>query len=272
MSNSVLVTGTSSGIGEACTRLLAENGFRVYAGVRNPQDRDKWAGDDRIVPVALDLASPEQIQDAVHQIANAAEPYPLYAVVNNAGIMLTGSVVSLALDRVRQVFEVNLFGHWRLTQLCLPLLRTTRGRVINIGSTNGRMAGPTLAAYSATKHALEALSEALQLEVMADGISVSVIEPGAIGTPLWDKVLAWEFAADSSEPGPPDGPSPRREKLERLRHHSRPAAEVARTVLRALQADRPRYRYLVGGDAWRRVAMASLLPRSLRMALRRFKR
>ena len=269
---SVLVSGTSSGIGKACTRLLAESGFRVYAGVRNAEDGHKWSRNDQIVPIIFDLALPEQIEAAVQQIADDSETYPLTAIVNNAGVMLTGCVESMELAHVRQVFEINLFGQWHLTQLCIPLLRKTRGRIINIGSTNGRMSGPKLSAYSASKHALEALSETLQLELAEQGIAVTVIEPGSIGTALWRKVLDWEAGRPSTDPGDADARSRRREKLEWLRDNSRHPSEVAHVVLRALRAERPRYRYLVGRDARLRVIIASLLPRSTRLALRRLKR
>jgi NAD(P)-dependent dehydrogenase (short-subunit alcohol dehydrogenase family) len=271
MPGSVFVSGTSSGIGQACVRLLAERGFRVLAGVRKAGDTEMWAGDERIVPVVVDLASPDQIQDAAHALDGMATQWPLQAVVNNAGVMLTGSVEAFSMAHLRSLFEANLFGHWHLTQLCIPLLRRTGGRIVNIGSTNGRMSAPGLAAYSASKHALEAFTETLYMELHEQGLSVSIVEPGAVRTELWRKVIAWESARPPLEGQAQESKTKRLEKLEFLQARSPGPEHVARAVLRAIQDRKPAYRYVVGADARARVALVSLLPRRALFALRRLK-
>ena len=270
MTASVFVSGTSSGIGRACVRRLAESGYHVYAGVRTAADVHLWTDLVDVEPVIVDLTSTEQVEDAHRRMAEGNDRYPLAALVNNAGTMRTGTVEQLSMADVRYMFDANLFGHWRLIQLCIPLLRVSRGRIVNIGSTNGRMSAPSQAAYSGAKHALEALSESLQLELCEQGIAVSIVEPGAIRTALWDKVLDWE----SRQPIAAAGRSvvvKREQKLRYLRDNSLPADEVAKAVLRAVRAKRPAYRYVVGKDARIRVAMTSLLPRQALHALRRLK-
>jgi len=266
------VSGSSSGIGAECTRLLANEGIHVFAGLRDSSDQEPWANDDRITPIVLDVCSPTQIDAAVETILSS-KAHRLTGIVNNAGIMLTGSVADLDMATVRHLFETNLFGHWRLIQLCLPLLRENRGRIVNIGSTNGRMSAPNLAAYSASKHALEALTETLHHELLDEGVSVSIVEPGVIATKLWQKLLTWEAREEGRNDARRAAASNGRdEKLRHLHEKGSTAESVAKAVLRALRDPKPRYRYIVGTDAWLRVVISSLLSRSAWAALRRAKR
>ena len=187
----VLITGTSTGIGEASARLLAERGWTVYAGVRRDEDGDRLksqlTGDVR--PVILDVGKQADIVRVIADIERDAGPAGLQGLVNNAGIGVGGPFEYLDEDDWRWVFEINFFAIIGLTKAALPLLRDGRGRIVHIGSVGGRVASPGLGPYSASKHALEALAESQRAEFAGAGspIRVSLIEPGEVKTAIWDK-------------------------------------------------------------------------------------
>ena len=191
----VVITGASTGIGAASAVELARRGFSVFAGVRKRCDGERLkAQSPHIVPLLLDVTDAGQIAAAAETVGRAVGDAGLAGLVNNAGIVVAGPLEILPLDQLRLQLEVNVVGQIAVTQAFLPLLRKARGRIVNMGSFNGRIASPYLAPYAASKHALEALSDAMRLELRAWGIRVSVIEPGATTTPIWDKSLA---AADA---------------------------------------------------------------------------
>src|SRR4051794_26861677 len=162
-----LITGTSTGIGEACVALLAAKGWTVYAGVRRDADGERIAathtGDIR--PVMLDVTNAAQVARVVDELAAKVGDTGLQGLVNNAGVGVGGPTEYLDLDAWRTVFEANFFGVVTLTRAAMPLLKRGRGRVVHIGSIGGRVATPGLAPYAASKHALEALAEASRLEL-----------------------------------------------------------------------------------------------------------
>ncbi|MGB9112928.1 MAG: SDR family oxidoreductase, partial [Acidimicrobiales bacterium] len=182
---SVVITGSSSGIGEACVRRLASSGWRVIAGVRTDADGvrlvEQTPGD--VEPVLLDVTEPDHIADLAARLGDS----PLSALVNNAGIAVSMPVEFLPLAEMRRQLEVNLFGQVAVTQALLPSLRRARGRIVNIGSIAGKSALPFLGAYAASKHAMEAISDTLRVELEPFGVQVTVVEPGTIGTPIWSK-------------------------------------------------------------------------------------
>jgi len=188
-SKAVLVTGASSGIGKECALRLASSGFRVFAGVRKDQDgeRLKAEASGSVTPVLLDVTDSASIARAAQSVSRALDADSLHGLVNNAGIAVAGPLEMLPLDALRRQLDVNVIGQIAVTQAFLPMLRAAHGRVIIMGSILGRLALPFVGAYSAAKFALEALAESLGMEVRPFGVSVSIIEPGNIATPIWNK-------------------------------------------------------------------------------------
>jgi NAD(P)-dependent dehydrogenase (short-subunit alcohol dehydrogenase family) len=180
----ILVTGASTGIGRACALRFAELGYRIFAGVRKLADGEALRANSsgNIEPVLLDVTQTESIVGALA----VADDQPLAGLVNNAGIALVGPLELLPIDAWRKQFEVNVIGLVAVTQAFLPLLRRGRGRIVNIGSIAGRSALPGSGAYDSTKFAVEAITDVLRMELHAFGISVSVIEAGAVATPIWE--------------------------------------------------------------------------------------
>ncbi|RKQ87615.1 short-subunit dehydrogenase [Solirubrobacter pauli] len=231
MPKTVLVTGASSGIGRATALALAQRGFTVYAGTRSPLD---YAG---ATPVTLDVTNAEHVA--------ALQDLQLDALVNNAGIAVIGPLETLPLDQLRHQLEVNTVGQLAVIQACLPALRARHGRIVNVSSISGRVALPLYGPYAASKFALEALSDALRRELRGD-VHVSLVEPGAVATPIWQRTLA------ASEM--PTGRYAR--MAERLRELAleaeqtgMPASVVANAVVHALTAPKPRTRYVLGHSA-----------------------
>jgi NAD(P)-dependent dehydrogenase (short-subunit alcohol dehydrogenase family) len=273
----VVVTGASTGIGASCALRLAQQGYHVFAGVRKPEDgerlRQRSAGLLEWLP--LDVTDGATIARAAETVASAQGEHGLAGLVNNAGIAVGGPLEYLSTERLRRQFEVNVVGLHAVTQAFIPLIRRARGRIVHIGSIAGRIASPFTGAYAASKHAVEALTDALRLELAPEGIHVSVIEPGQIKTPIWDKGLQ-EFSAITSQI-PAEGMARYRGRLMALRHildraRARAASPeaVADAVLHALNSPEPRTRYVVGGDARLRLWLTRLLPdRALDMVVLR---
>jgi len=252
---SVVITGASTGIGEACGLELDRLGFRVFAGVRAEADggRLRQRSSPRLVPLRLDVTDAEQVAEAAKTVAEAVGPAGLAGLVNNAGIAVAGPLELLPLDAWRKQFEVNLVGQVAVTQALLPLVRAARGRIVFIGSVNGRLAPPYLGPYAASKHALEAVADSLRVELRTWGILVALVEPGTVKTPIWDKSRA---AADRlAEDLTPEGKALYGEDIEAMRRATErlaargvPAERVVRAVVHALAARRPKTRYLLGAD------------------------
>ena len=247
----ILITGASSGIGLACASRLAALGYRVFAGVRSEAAseviRDTASG---ITPVILDVCEPSSIHDAVGLLGSE----PLAGLINNAGIAAIGPLELVPVDAWRRQFEVNVIGLVSVTQACLPKLRSGRGRIVNIGSIAGRSALPGSGAYDSSKFAVEGISDALRMELQQFGVSVSLIEPGAIATGIWRKTLAEldkqdsEAAPDLSDLYSDLNQSIRKEIVESSEHALAPEV-VADAVVHAMTASRPKTRYVVGRDA-----------------------
>jgi NAD(P)-dependent dehydrogenase (short-subunit alcohol dehydrogenase family) len=264
----VVITGASTGIGEACAFHLDALGFRVFAGVRDPADGERLtrAASDRLVPVHLDVTDAVSVKAAAETVVHALGDAPLSGLVNNAGIAVASPLEFVPLDALRSQLEVNVIGQVAVTQAFLPSLRRSRGRIVNMGSVSGRFASPFMGPYSASKFALEALSDSLRLELRPWGIHVSILEPGVIATPIWRKSL---LAADELATGmPEEAHTLYGRAIEAIRQRVEsiggvPAERVARVVAHALTARRPRTRYVVGRDA--RVAVGlSYLPTRMR--------
>lgn len=186
--HSVLITGTSSGIGQACAEKLAQSGYKVYASVRNSSDYEQWleAKNELICPVKLNVTDQESIQEAFRLI-EADRDYPLFALVNNAGIGISGVVEATDVGDFRHLLEVNVLGVHAVTKTFLPLLRKSKGRIINMGSVAGFFASPGSSAYSASKFALRAYTDSLRIEMIPYGVKVIYFAPGAVESKIWTK-------------------------------------------------------------------------------------
>jgi NAD(P)-dependent dehydrogenase (short-subunit alcohol dehydrogenase family) len=255
-SQAVLVTGSGKGIGAAVTERLAELGFYVFAGIRRAADRDRVRAThpEHVQPIMLDVADEASIAAAAREIAGSLGNRRLAGLVNNAGIAVAGPLEFLPVAELRRQLEINVIGQLAVTQAVLPLLRSARGRIVNIGSISGRSALPLTGAYAASKFALEALTDALRVELMPAGIEVSIIEPGVIATPIWETSL--QHADALLQTMPKAGFEYYGRIINAVRERARaggtrglPARVVADAVVHALTARRPRTRYLVGRDA-----------------------
>jgi NAD(P)-dependent dehydrogenase (short-subunit alcohol dehydrogenase family) len=261
----VLVTGTSSGIGEACARHHAGIGFNVFAGVRRQADAERLTG-DRIEAVIVDVADDASVASAAQQIRAAVGNRGLAGLVNNAGIAVAGPIEYIAGAEFRKQREVNVVGVVRTPQAMLPLIRQGGpGRIVNMGSIGGRVGLPLVAPYNASKFALEGLSDALRRELRPWRIQVALIEPGAVSTPIWDKGV--EQADQIDREAPAELRERYGEVIDEVRKQSEknrtagvPPQEVAEAVAHALTASKPKTRYLVGRDAKLRARMAAIMP------------
>jgi NAD(P)-dependent dehydrogenase (short-subunit alcohol dehydrogenase family) len=269
MYGGVVITGASSGIGEACALRLDALGYRVFAGVRRKEDAERLAqaASERLLPVLLDVTDQEMIRAAARRVGEALGAEPLVGIVNNAGVAVGGPLEFVPLDDLREQLEVNVVGPVAVAQEFLPLLRRGGGRIVQMGSVSGRFASPFLGPYSASKFALEALSDALRVELRPWGIHVSIIEPGVIATPIWKKSLAAADEALAEMPAALEelyGQTLGAVRREVQTLHGIPAARVADAVVHALTSARPRARYHVVGPSARLRLALSYLPTRLR--------
>lgn len=259
----VLITGASTGIGAACAGILAARGYRVYAGMRTPPESAPVAG---VIPVRLDVCSQADWQAVIAQIAQDSPEEGLFALINNAGIGLGGPIEYLPLERFRSQFEVNYFAVIQGIQACLPLLRQgAPGRIVNISSVNGKITTPFLSPYCSSKFALESLTEALRLELWPWQIYATLIEPGVVQTPIFQKSRA--LFDQLKQELPPDALaryaavfSAFERALERIDTQGTAPERVAEVVIKALEARRPRLRYASGKDAKIALALRKVLP------------
>lgn len=274
MARTVVVTGASTGIGEACALRLDAQGWRVFAGVRREQDGQalQRKASERMTPVLLDVSDAASIAAAAENVAAAVGAAGLTGLVNNAGIAVAAPLEFLPIPELRRQLEVNVIGQVAVTQAFLPLIRQGHGRIVNIGSISGRIAAPFVGAYSASKFAMEALTDTLRVELRPWGLHVALVEPGGIATPIWERSIA---AADETLKMLPQQAMEYygaaipavRASAARTAKTGTPAVEVAKAVEHALSAARPKTRYVVGRGARFRVAVIARLPDRLRDAL-----
>jgi NADP-dependent 3-hydroxy acid dehydrogenase YdfG len=242
----VLVTGVSSGIGKALAMHLLENGYRVFGSVRKSADvqdlNQKWP--DRFVPVVFDVTDVDSIETAVAKVQKHLQNKHLTAIVNNAGVSHAGPLLIQPMEEILQSFNVNVFGMLSVIRAFVPLMQGKENKhIINLSSVSGGLTVPFLGAYSATKHAVEALTQGLRRELKMFGIQVTAIEPGMIKTELFDKASVsgtlekYEKTAYA--------------KLWRLFNHSLRKQEakakspliVSQTVLKIIQSSKTKSRY-----------------------------
>jgi NAD(P)-dependent dehydrogenase (short-subunit alcohol dehydrogenase family) len=260
-SGTVLVTGASTGIGEATALHLKQLGFDSVGAVRKDEDAERLRSQG-LRTVKLDVTDVDSIAAARAELGDA----PLAGLVNNAGIAVASPLEFLPLDQLRHQLEVNLIGQVAVTQQFLPALRAARGRIVNVSSIGGRVALPLVAPYNASKFALEAISDSLRRELLPHGVDVIVIEPGGVKTPIWAK--STETANEFQKEMPPEAEQLYGTMVEALRKQTVKIAqqtgiepsEVAEVIGRALTAKRPRTRYLVGREAKIRGPVAKIMP------------
>lgn len=270
-SPAVVVTGSSTGIGAACALELAKQGFRVFAGVRSEADAERLRSQARgsLSPLSIDVTDSELIGAAARSVADAVGEAGLAGLVNNAGIVVAGPLEILPIDELRRQLEVNVIGQIAVTQAFLPLLRAARGRIVNVGSLNGAVAPPYLGPYAASKFALEALTDALRSELRAWGIAVSLVEPAAVQTPIWEKSraaaeqVADRVSSQALELYEADLDAVR-EATYRLAAGGMPVEKVVRAVVRALTAKRPKTRYYVTLESRLAFGVFRLVPDRIR--------
>jgi NAD(P)-dependent dehydrogenase (short-subunit alcohol dehydrogenase family) len=266
-SPAVLITGASTGIGQACSLELDRRGFRVFAGVRSEASAEnvKAKASAQLAPLMIDVTDAASIAAAAETVAKSVGQAGLAGLVNNAGIAVAGPLEALPIDALRKQLEVNVIGQMAVTQAFLPLLRLARGRVVNMSSINGGLAVPYMGAYSASKFALEAITDALRVELRTFGIRVSAVEPAAITTPIWQKSLD---SADQLEANvAPELLALYQSDLDAMRRAvdksirtALPVERVVRAVVHALMAKRPKTRYFIGPGVRSSFTILKLLP------------
>ncbi|MEW5723212.1 MAG: SDR family oxidoreductase [Thermodesulfobacteriota bacterium] len=252
MPKKVLITGAASGIGLATAVRLDRLGFEVWGTYLTEEELARAEGQtgEAVRWLPLDLRDGESVRRAAAALGEGG----LFGLVNNAGVDIPGPLEFLPLDRLREQLEVNVVGQLAVTQACLPLLRRAGGRIVFIGSIDGKAVTPFQGAYGTSKHALEALADILRMELSPWGIWVSVIEPGDIATPIWAKSLALAETMLGRLPqrahelyGPLMATALATAK--KMAGRAKPPDTVARAVAHALTSARPRARYMVGADA-----------------------
>jgi NAD(P)-dependent dehydrogenase (short-subunit alcohol dehydrogenase family) len=263
----VLVTGSSTGIGRATALALDAAGWRVFAGIRREEDAEglRAEGSERLTPVTLDVTKAGQIAAVADALAATLGTAGLDGLVNNAGMAVMGPLETLPIEDFRAQIDVNLTAQVAVTQAMLPLIRRAAGRIVFVSSIGGRMALPFGGPYHASKFGVEAVADCLRQELRPWRIAVSLIEPGSVDTPIWER---GESIADAIAERSPDAQEELYgETLERFRLAVRRTAKrgiapdkVAQAIVHALAARRPRTRYLVGADARGQALMRRLLP------------
>lgn len=266
----VVITGASTGIGFAIASHLAAKGWQVFAGIRKASDgAPLQAAHQAIKPILLDVTNPEQVETAVAEIREALDGGKLAGLINNAGIAMMGPLAVQPMDQFKAHFDVNVFGLLRASQAFAPLLGMDEnltgepGRIINITSVGGRLASPFLGAYTATKHAVESMTDSLRRELVVFGIDAIAVGPGAVKTPIWDKAERDnqdQPYADTVWAKPIEAFS--ETMLEGGRTGLAPEV-IAKTVETALTATKPKARYAPVPDKLTNFTLPMMLPKRM---------
>jgi len=268
MGKSVVITGVSTGIGQAAAQVLAKRGFHVFGSVRKAADAERLAGElgSAFTPLVFDVTDEAGVAAGARTVEAALGGATLAGLVNNAGIAVAGPLLHLPVDEFRKQLEVNLTGVVIATQAFAPLLGARLpavkdpGRIVNISSVGGKTANPFMGPYNVSKFGLEGMSEALRRELLLFGVDVIVVAPGAVATPIWDKADETDSSAyaNTAFAGP----------LERIRAYmlqlgrsGLPAERIGETIHEALTAARPKVRYTVSGDMMQVFMSEHVLPK-----------
>ena len=259
----ILITGCSSGIGLASARMLRERGWRVFATARTNDDLDRLRNAERLEAVPIELTDPASVEACASSVLEAGGGR-LDALFNNAAYGQPGAIEDVSRAALTAQFEANVFGTHQLTRAVIPAMRRAgRGRIVNCSSVLGLIAAPYRGTYCASKFALEALSDALRLELARTGIRISLIEPGPIDTRFIDGALAAARRWIDIEN------SPHRERYHRLieglekggkQTFKLPPEAVARKLVHAVESPRPKSRYYVTAPTYMAVVARRTLP------------
>ena len=262
---SVVVTGSSTGIGWGISKVLVSRGFRVFGSVRKPADGERLAKEfgPNFVPVQFDVTDEAAVAKGADEVAAALGGETLAGLVNNAGIAVAGPLLYLKVDEFRQQIEVNLTGQLIVTQAFAPLLGADRsrrgapGRIVMISSVGGKNANPFMGPYNASKFGLEGLSESLRRELMIFGIDVIVVAPGAVATPIWDKADSVDVTQYANTPYAKPLAALKEMMLALGRNGFAPE-RLGEAVYVALTAARPKTRYTVTPQPLQNAMMLTL--------------
>ena len=239
----ILVTGASTGIGRDIAEVLSAKGELVFAGARKQSDIDTLNKISNITALRLDVTNDNDIREAVEFIE--AQGRTLDVLVNNAGIVKGGPLVEIPEMELRSIFEVNLFGAYKMTKACFPLLYKAKGRIINVSSVSGKFTAPFLGPYCMTKHALESYSDALRQELQPLGMKVSIIEPADVKTPLWNKgdQLKTEVEQWISPLFQERGNRFVERAIQNGKQNGMPVSLVSKAICHAIYSSKPKTRY-----------------------------
>ena len=266
---SVVITGASTGIGFAAAKLLLARGFRVFGSVRKQADADRLTSEfgANFTPLVFDVTDEAAVFAAAREVRAALAGETLAGLVNNAGIAVAGPLLEISSDQFRKQMEVNVIGPVIATQAFGPLLgsdpslKGRKGRIVMISSVAGKSGNPLASPYSASKHAIEGLSESLRRELMLWGIDVIIVAPGAIATPIWDKAEQADLTQYSSTPYAASLNAVRDYMLANGRKGLEPE-QVGKVVWRALTRAKPKTRYVITPDPLQNL-LANTLPKRM---------
>ncbi len=263
----ILITGASSGIGLACIEAVLNNNLKPIAAVRSQSSKEKLINQFgcNLDFIDLDLSEAQSILNAVELIGEYLADQPLWGIVNSAGVNLPGPVECIPIERMKQQFQVNLFGTIELIRHSIKYLRKGPGRIINIGSKLGRISAPLLAPYCGSKAALAAISGSLRMELKPWDIHVSVVEPGAVKTNIWETTKKeglqfWESLPESQRIHYEKKVRATIANADKIADSGIEASEVAKKVIHGLTSPSPKYWYISGKDTWIALFLSKLLP------------
>src|SRR5437868_1319664 len=267
---SVVITGASTGIGWAAAKLLLQKGFRVFGSVRKQADADRLRIEfgANFTPLIFDVTDEPAVLAAAREVRAALSGEKLAGLVNNAGIAVAGPVLELAADEFRRQMDVNVIGPIIATQAFGPLLGADTslngppGRIVMISSVAGKNGNPLTPAYSASKHAIEGLSESLRREMMLFGIDVIIVAPGAVKTPIWSKAEEVDFSSYKNSPFFPALERIRKFMLQ-LGENGLPPETIAERIFEALTSRSPKVRYQITPDPMRHLITGFLPKRTV---------
>jgi NAD(P)-dependent dehydrogenase (short-subunit alcohol dehydrogenase family) len=266
---SVVITGASTGIGWATAKLLLDRGFRVFGSVRKQADADRLRSEfgANFTPLIFDVTDEAAVLAAAREVRNSLNGETLAGLVNNAGIAVAGPVLELAADEFRRQMDVNVVGPIITTQAFGPLLgsdpslKGPKGRIVMISSVAGKNGNPLMSAYSASKHAIEGLSESLRRELMLFGIDVIIVAPGPVKIPIWSKAEEVDVSGYQNSPYFPALQGMRKYML-KLGEIGLPPEKIAERIAEALTSASPKVRYQITPDPMRHL-MTAILPKRM---------
>jgi NAD(P)-dependent dehydrogenase (short-subunit alcohol dehydrogenase family) len=266
---SVVITGVSTGIGWACAKLLLDKGYRVFGSVRRAADSERLRSEfgANFTPLLFDVTDEAAVLAAAREVRAALNGETLAGLVNNAGIAVAGPVLELPADDFRRQMDVNVIGPVIATQAFAPLLgvdpslKGFKGRIVMISSVAGKNGNPMSAAYAASKHAIEGLSESLRRELMLFGIDVIIVAPGPVKTPIWTKAEETDISRYENSPYLP-ALQKVRAYVAHLNAIGLPAEKIAESVFDALTLPHPKVRYQIAPDPLRHL-MTAWLPKRM---------